>query len=85
MTPETTKRRPSLITQRLEQLRDEVRLDAHLAGMDARDRWREIEPRLFQAERLAAHLAEISFDAAGRIAIEVKRFRDQLGQRPPRG
>ncbi|HYV49699.1 MAG TPA: hypothetical protein VFA20_32805 [Myxococcaceae bacterium] len=78
----TPSRKPGYFTGRLERLRDEIRLDAHLAGMDAMDRWREIEPRLFQAERLAEHLAEISFNAVGRIATEVKRYRDQ--QRRPR-
>jgi len=90
MTPQTTKavsaktmqpRKPSFVAQRLERLRDEVQLDVHLAGMDARERWRQLEPRLFQAERLAEHLAEISLNAVGQIATEVKRFRDQLRQR----
>jgi hypothetical protein len=76
---------PSYLAQRLERLRDEIRLDVHLARMDARDRWREVEPRLFQAERLAEHLVEISFDAVGRIASEVKRFQDQRHQPTPRG
>jgi len=94
MTPLSTKpvivkamqpRAPSSITRRLERFRNEARLDAHLAWMEARDRWREIEPRLFQAERLAAHVTEISFRALGQIASEVKRFQDQRAQRRPQG
>ena len=82
MTANTPQRhRPSYLAGRLERLRDEIRLDAHLAGMDARDRWREIEPRLLQAERLAEHLARISFSAVGQIAAEVRRYRDQRGPR----
>lgn len=69
---------PGYIGQRLEQLRDEVKLDLHLARMDARDRWHEIEPQLFHAERLAEHITEISFRALGQIAAEVKRFQDDL-------
>jgi hypothetical protein len=79
------RRTPGPFTRRLERLRDELRLGAHLARMDARDQWREIEPRLFQVERLAEHLAEISVTAVGQIATEVKRFRDQLGQRQHQG
>jgi len=86
MTHQTMQRpKPGYLAGRLEQLRDEIRLDVHLARMDARDRWRELEPRLFQTERLAGHVAEISLGAVERIATEVKRFRDQRGQRRPRG
>jgi hypothetical protein len=56
----------------------------HLARMDAKDRWRGMEPQLFRAERLAEHLTEISFRALGQIAAEVKRFQDQIKQHRPR-
>ena len=70
--------------KRLEQLHDEARLGAHLAWMEARDRWREIRPQLIRAEQLAEHLTEISFHAVGEIAAEVKRFQDQGALRRPR-
>lgn len=75
---------PNYIARRLERLRDEVRLDMHLAGMDAKDRWRELEPQFLRAEKLAEHLTEISFRAMGQIAAEVKRFQDHLKQHRPR-
>lgn len=78
------KKTPGYVTKRLERLRDEVKLDMHLARMDAKDRWHEVEPRLFQAERLAEHLTEISFRAMGQIAAEVKRFQDELKRHRPR-
>jgi len=74
------RRSPSYVGGRLERLRDEIRLDMHLAGMDARDRWRVLEPRLLQAEKLASHLTEITFRAMGQMAAEVKRFQDYLKQ-----
>lgn len=81
VTVKAAKRRsstPSYLGKRLEQLRDEVKLDLHLARMDARDRWHEIEPQLFHAERMAEHITEISFRALGQIAAEVKRFQDDI-------
>lgn len=32
--------------EQLRALRDDVRLKAHLAKMDAKERWRELEPRV---------------------------------------
>jgi len=84
MRPVTVKevkpRSPSYVSGRLECLRDEIRLDMHLAGMDARDRWLKLEPQLLQARKLATHVTEISFHAMGQIAAEVKRFHDFLAQ-----
>lgn len=39
--------------EQLKMLRDEIRLDLHLAGMDLKDRWRELEPKVLEAERRA--------------------------------
>ena len=75
-------KKPGYIAKRLERLRDEVKLDMHLARMDAKDRWHKVEPQLFQAERLAEHVTEISFRALGQIAAEVKRFQDEMKRRP---
>ncbi len=38
----------------LQTLRDEVRVKLHLAGMDAKDKWSEIESQLVAAEHAAA-------------------------------
>lgn len=71
---------PNVLTKRLEQLRDEVKLDLHLARMEARDRLRELEPQIHHVEQLAEHLTEISSRAIGQIATEMKRFQDHLKQ-----
>jgi hypothetical protein len=81
---EARRHQPSYLSRRLERLRDEVRLDMHLARMDARDQWKKLEPQLVQAEKLAEHVTEISFRAMGQIAAEVKRFQDHLKQHRPR-
>lgn len=39
-------------------LRDEIRLDIHLAGMDARDAWTELERKIDQADHYVDGVAE---------------------------
>lgn len=57
----------------LEQLAEKVRVKIHLAGMDARDAWEKLEPRLEDARR---HAQEAT--AASKMAIDetVKAIRD---------
>ncbi len=47
----------------LEELRDEARVKLHLANMEARDRWNDIEPHLLdvrdRARKVAKKLDEI--------------------------
>ena len=52
-------------------LRDEVRLKLHLAGMDAKEEWRSLEPHLTDIERAASELTETTRKA---IADAVKRL-----------
>jgi hypothetical protein len=52
----------------LRALRDEVRLQLHLGGMEARHRWDELEPRLASVEQAAQEATEAS-RAAVREAI----------------
>lgn len=50
----------------LRALRDEIRLKAHLAKMDVKDRWRELEPRVTAVVEQAAKSAS----EASRTAVE---------------
>ena len=50
----------------MRRLRDEVRVQLHLAGMEAKDAWYALEPRLEAAEKQV----ERGFDAAARNAME---------------
>lgn len=65
----------------LRRLRDEVRLDMHLASMDAKDKWRELEPRVMDAENLAKDITEASRKALQEVIDSVRRFRESLS--PP--
>ena len=48
----------------LRRLRDEVRVQAHLGGMEAKKAWDELEPKLAEADRLAEKASEESLQAA---------------------
>ncbi|TMQ04833.1 MAG: hypothetical protein E6J90_23275 [Deltaproteobacteria bacterium] len=56
-------------------LADELQLQIHLAGMDARERWRAVQRRLAQTEAALAQSGTAAADAAGR---ELADLRDEL-------
>jgi CBS domain-containing protein len=61
----------------LSQLRDELRIKLHLAGLEVRTQWESVEPKLLGLERSLEQQGEGALDAAGELAIElVKAFRD---------
>jgi CBS-domain-containing membrane protein len=66
----------SVLTE-LSQLRDELRIKLHLAGLEVRAQWESVEPKLLGLERSLEQQGEGALDAAGELAIEiVKAFRD---------
>lgn len=64
----------------LRALRDEIRLQLHLAGMEAKDKWnRELEPRLYTMEKdVERDVSEITKTAVHDLAASFKRFRDTI-------
>jgi CBS domain-containing protein len=68
---------PGSVLSELSQLRDELRIKLHLAGLEVRTQWEGLEPKLLGLERSLEQHGEGAFDAAGELAIElVKAFRD---------
>jgi len=67
--------------EELKQLRDEIRLDLHLASMDLRDEWHDLERRLDGPVAAADQLKDATAEALDRLAAEVKKFRARLGER----
>ena len=64
--------------QNLGALRDEIRLQLHLAGMDAKQNWEEIlEPQIEDANKMAEDATAISQKAIEDVIARVKTFRDQ--------
>ena len=61
----------------LSQLRDELRIKLHLAGLEVRTQWESVEPKLLGLERSLEQQGEGALEAAGELAVElVKAFRD---------
>jgi hypothetical protein len=59
-------------------LRDEIRVRLHLAGMDAKDAWNRLEPRLLEAEKLAEDVSDTSRTAMEEVVKKVREFKDSL-------
>ena len=64
--------------QSLRTLRDEIRIDLHLAGMEAKDKWRALEPHFEEAERFAREVSETSRTALEEIVAKYRAFRESL-------
>lgn len=64
----------------LKALRDQIRLDLHLAGMDLRDEWKTIERKLPDPGPAYDHVKEVTGDALDVLADELRRFSTRLRQ-----
>jgi len=63
----------------LRRLRDEIRLELHLAGMEAKKRWeKKLEPRFREMEQLAHKAEEISRKAIDDLGKEMNQFRESM-------
>ena len=62
----------------LKTLRDEVRVNLHLAGMDAKATWSKLEPKLADVEHAAREATEASRTAVTEALTAVKTFKDSL-------
>jgi phage-related tail protein len=59
-------------------LRDEVRVQLHLASMDAKDEWNKLEPQLTEAEHKAHDLSEATRHALSEAVKKLSKLREQL-------
>ena len=64
----------------LKTLRDQIRLDLHLAGMDLRDEWKIIEKKLPDPGPAYDQVKEVTGDALDALADELRRFGTRLRQ-----
>jgi len=66
----------------LKMVRDEVRVQVHLAGMEARERWAVLEEELFEAEKAAeAAVSEVAHRALTKSVAKLKAFRTSLARK----
>ena len=59
-------------------LRDEVRVQVHLAGMDAKEEWRKLEPQLADVERAANDLSEAACNAVSEAVRRLSKLRSSI-------
>jgi hypothetical protein len=63
----------------LRMMRDLVRVQLHLAGMDAKTRWTVLEEELFQAEKAAeSTMGEAAHKAIRKSVAKLEAFRSSL-------
>lgn len=65
----------------LKKLRDEIRVKLHLAGMEVKERWKQLEPRLEEIERKVEAGGEEIIGTTTRLFEEVGRAFRELGER----
>ncbi len=73
MTPIQAQLRDTL--DQLRRLRDELRVQAHLGGMEAKKAWDELEPKLAEADRLAEKASEESLKKAVDALRKLKDYK----------
>jgi CBS domain-containing protein len=64
--------------EELRSLRDQVRVDLKLAGMELRSEWRELERRMPDAARTAEDFKSVTVEAMERFLSDVRRFRSRI-------
>lgn len=67
--------------EHLKTLRDEIRVDVHLAGMELKERWQELEPKMRDAEQLAGDVSDVAREALDDIVERFRTFRETLRAR----
>ena len=65
---------------------DELQLEAHLFGMEARDRWHQLQPRLAALEKTIAQSADRAAralsDELSELGAALRRLRDDVHPGP---
>jgi predicted nuclease with TOPRIM domain len=62
----------------LRQLRDEIKVHAHLATMDLKDEWVKLEPKLAEAEKYADAVSDAAVESAKALQHSALKLRDKL-------
>ena len=65
----------------LQMLRDEIRVHVHLASMDAKSKWNELEPRVHEIEALAHSKGEEAREAVKDAVEKLRELRDAIIKR----
>lgn len=63
-------------------LRDEVRVQVHLAGLEVKDEWQRLEPQLHDVERAASDFSEATRTALSETVSRLSKLKSALGVDP---
>ena len=72
------RRQIDAIVAELQTFRDEVRVRIHLAGMDLKDTWKDVESRIEELERQKPEATQKVRDAAAELRRAYRSLRDKL-------
>ena len=78
MQAEEFRKEANQMLENIKAMRDEIRLEMHLAGMDAKDAWKKLEPRANEAEKLAKEVSDVSRKALKDIQGKLQEFKANL-------
>lgn len=78
-----------LMKERLEHLktlRDEIRLEIHLAELEAKTRWEDLEPMTRDAQLLSGEVSELAHEKLAQLLERLRALREDLryGTQTPR-
>jgi len=59
-------------------LSDEIRVKLHLAGMEAKDEWQKLEPKIAEIERTATELTEATRAAVSDAVKRLSKLRSSM-------
>jgi len=68
--------------EQLRKIRDEIKVQAHLASMDAEDAWQKLEPSLAELEQKMGQVTEASRAKAQELLKRFAELRDRMKQKP---
>ena len=68
----------------LRTLRDEIRLQLHLAGKDAQEAWKKLEPSLGELEQKMGQVTDATKAKAQELLKRFGELRDRVRQQAPK-
>jgi chromosome segregation ATPase len=68
-----------VILSELQTIRDEIRVRIHLAGMELKDSWKDVESRIEELEQQRPEATQKVRDVAAELRDAFRSLRDKLG------
>jgi hypothetical protein len=73
--------KPSTAWDDVKRIADEVKLKLHLAGMEAKEKWKKLEPKMIELEnKVKANVSDGGEKAVGAVGDQVAVFAEGLRQ-----